>query len=177
MKVSLVRHTSVAIDGNLVCYGYSDVSVSDNFREEAERLKGNIAHLTPNAVFSSPLRRARMLADYCGFSPIVEDHRIKEMNFGEWEMRAWETILSTDDIPAFFAHYVHNAVPGGESLKDQSNRVKAFLDEQKQRGYEHILVFCHGGVINCARSIVDGYPLDEAFAYLPPFASHTLLHY
>lgn len=177
MKVSLIRHTSVVVDGNLTCYGNSDVAVRDSFPAEAEQLKQEIATLSPSAVFSSPLTRARMLAEYCGYPAATLDDRLREMHFGEWEMRPWSEILDTDDIPAFFDYYITNAVPGGESLAQQQARVKAFLDEQQSAGQSHIMLFCHGGVINCALSLINNIPLREAFSYLPPFASHTLVTY
>lgn len=177
MDISFVRHTAVAIDGGATCYGNTDVPVADTFMQEAAILKTEIADLLPDAVFSSPLSRAAMLAEFVGKTPIIYDDRIKEMNFGDWEMKPWNTIIDTPDIPAFFNYYIDNKVPGGESLSDQRDRVKQFLDEQKSKGYKHILVFCHGGVINCARSIIENLPLQQAFAKLPPYASHTLLSY
>ncbi len=178
MLVSLVRHTAVDIKGQDLCYGYSDVPVlQEVFASQAENLRQSIVHFTPDAIFSSPLSRARKLADYCGFAPIIEDRRLMEMNFGEWEMKNWNEIIHTEDIPAFFQYYIEHKVPGGESLTDQRERVKEFLEEKKKEGWQHILVFCHGGVINCAKSIIEDKPLEEAFSSLPPYASLTQLTY
>ncbi len=177
MHLSLIRHTSVELDGNIVCYGNTDVAVSANFATEAEILKQSVQHLKPDAIFSSPLTRAKLLAEYVGFSPIVFDNRLKELNFGELEMHPWEEILVNEDIEAYFEYYVENPFPGGESLREQQLRVKSFLDEKKQVGLSHIMVFCHGGVINAIRSLVSGLPLRQVFASTPPFATLISIDY
>ena len=42
MKVSLVRHTSVELDGNFTCYGALDVEVNPTFEQEAKGAKERI---------------------------------------------------------------------------------------------------------------------------------------
>lgn len=177
MKVSLIRHTSVVEDGNYTCYGSTDVAVSENFSTEAEALKQSVLHLRPEAVFSSPLSRARMLADYVGFTPVVDDDRLKELDFGILEMQPWCEILKNKDEEAFFDYHISHPFPGGESLLDQQSRVQAFFDEKKALGFKYIMVFCHGGVINCVRSIISDLPLRDAFFQLAPFATHIPLEY
>lgn len=177
MKVSLVRHTSVELDGNFTCYGALDVEVNPTFEQEAKGAKERIEGLQPDGVFTSPLQRAVKLATYCGYGHAERDDRLREMNFGAWEGRPWSEILTTQDIPAFFRYYVDHRTPGGESLSDQQLRVRAFLEEKKLEGFRHILLFCHGGVINCARTLVGETSIIEAFASLPGFASHTLIEY
>lgn len=177
MKVSLVRHTSVELDGSFTCYGALDVEVNPTFEQEAQGAKERITHLQPDGVFTSPLRRAVKLATYCGYADAERDDRLREMNFGDWEGKPWSEILTTQDIPAFFEYYVEHRTPRGESLHDQQARVRDFLEEKKRAGYQHILLFCHGGVINCARTLVGETTIAESFASLPGFASHTLIEY
>lgn len=178
MKVSLVRHTSVLLDGNQFCYGATDVDViPENFEREAEGARKAIVQLQPDAVFTSPLQRAVRLASYCGYPEAQRDDRLKEMNFGDWEGRPWTEILTIEDVPDFFSYYINNPTPNGESLKDQLNRVHHFFEEKKREKHKHILLFCHGGVINCARTLVGETTIEKAFASLPGFASHTLLEF
>lgn len=177
MKVYLVRHTSVLLDGNVVCYGATDVDVRESFEQEAEVTKKLISDRSFSAVFTSPLKRARKLADYCGYPDAIQDDRLKEFNFGEWETRPWNQIIYEHDVAHFFHRYLHDRVPGGESLTDQQNRVIDFLREQKAKGYESILVFCHGGIINCARAAVRDFTLEQAFEHLPGFGSVTPIEF
>lgn len=173
MKIYLMRHTSVMLDGNEHCYGFTDVDVRDTFSEEAAAAAERLQGIIPDAVFTSPLQRAKKLAVFCGYPNAIQDNRLKEMNFGDWEAKRWDEILTTTDIKAFFKKNIHSPIPNGESQQQHLDRVKDFLYEKKKEGYRSILVFCHGGVINCAQTIVGHCTLESAFASLPKFGSLT----
>lgn len=175
MKVYLMRHTSVLLNGNEHCYGFTDVDVRDTFEEEAAEAAARLRDLDPEAVYTSPLRRAAKLASFTGYPDAIRDDRLKEMNFGEWEGKPWEEILDTTEIEAFFRRYMDEPVPCGESQREQYERVRDFIMEKKEAGYHSILIFCHGGVINCARTLAGHCTLESAFASLPPFGSLTEL--
>ena len=96
-----MRHTSVLLNGNEHCYGFTDVDVRDTFEEEAAAACARLKGLDPEAVFTSPLQRAAKLAAFCGYPDAIRDDRLKEMNFGDWEGKPWEEILDTTDIEAF----------------------------------------------------------------------------
>ena len=94
MKLTLVRHTSLAIAPRL-CYGQSDVQVSENFELERQKLQLKLANSNFDAIYASPLQRCHQLAQaLCadaslGFSnhDIQLDERLKELHFGDWEMQ------------------------------------------------------------------------------------------
>lgn len=172
-----MRHTKVVWDGAVVCYGNTDIDVRDTFEQEAEISKQRIAGLTFDKVYTSPLQRAAKLATYCGYPDAERDERLKEMNFGEWEGRPWAEIIVDEETSAFFDRYIYNPTPGGESQNDQFTRVRDFILEKKAEGLECILVFCHGGVINCVRALAGEVKLNEAFATIPDFGSLTVLDF
>ena len=67
MEVILIRHTSVDVPKG-TCYGQSDVPVATTFAEEAEVTRQKLEQYQPfDAVYASPLTRARLLAAYCGY--------------------------------------------------------------------------------------------------------------
>lgn len=177
MIVYLVRHTSVVIDGQYICYGNTDVDVRDTFEAEAEITKIKLEGLEFDGVFTSPLQRAEKLAVYCGYPNAIRDVRLKEMNFGEWEGRPWSEIIVGQSTEEFFLKYIHTPTPGGESQQMQYERVREFILEKKTEGYAQILIFCHGGVINCARTLAGLCELHEAFATIPGFGSVTKLEF
>lgn len=177
MKVYIVRHTSVVLDGNYVCYGYSDIDVRSTFVEEATLTRKALEGLCFDGVFSSPLKRARKLATFCGYPDPITDDRLKEMNFGDWEGRPWNEIIINEDTEEFFMRYIDQPTPGGESLRMQYERVSHFLMEKRAEGYQQILIFCHGGVINCARALAGLCQLEEAYATIPAFGSVTELDF
>lgn len=175
MKVYIVRHTSVLLDGNHTCYGATDVDVRPTFVEEARLTKAQLDGLTFDAVFSSPLQRARKLATFCGYPEALLDDRLREMNFGAWEGRPWREIIQEQSYEDFFLRYIHEPTPQGESLQMQYERVANFLLEKQCEGYKQILVFCHGGVINCARALAGVAKLADVYASIPAFGSVTVL--
>ncbi|WP_287336809.1 histidine phosphatase family protein, partial [Porphyromonas sp.] len=147
MHVYFVRHTSVVLDGNETCYGDMDIDVRPTFEEEASVTRAALEGLSFDGVFSSPLQRARKLADFCGYGFATLDDRLKEMNFGDWEGQPWAEIIKDEPVDQFFARYIEGVPPGGESLMMQYARVRDFFLEKRREGYKQILVFCHGGVI------------------------------
>ncbi len=148
MKVFLIRHTSVGVPKG-TCYGQADVPVADTFEQEASATKSRLSGMTFDHVYTSPLSRAALLADFCGFPDAERDSRLKEMNMGKWEMQRWEDI-SDPHLQAWYADYLHLPTTGGESFQQLRQRVFSFLDELKQKPYKRVAVFAHGGVLVCA---------------------------
>ena len=149
MEIVLIRHTSVAVAKG-TCYGQADVEVAHTFAEEAAATKVRLTAYEPfDAVFSSPLKRARLLAAYCGYEHPVVDDRLMEMSMGEWELRSYDEL--TDDYSReWFENYMTMPTPGGESFQMLYQRVAAFLDELRQKDYRRVAIFAHGGVLACA---------------------------
>lgn len=169
MKLYFVRHTSVDIPAG-TCYGQTDVPLKSTFTEEALRVKEQLPPLSFHAIYSSPLTRCRQLAAYCGFDAVTrEDARLKEMNFGDWEMQRWDDI-SDPNLQKWYADWINQPTTNGESFRGQYARVVSFLDEITQQGEEApILVFTHGGVINCARIYFGLHTFENAFEQAPPY--------
>ena len=168
MEVILVRHTSVDVPKG-TCYGQSDVPVAATFEQEAELTKQNLAQYLPfDAVFASPLTRARRLAAYCGYPQPRLDNRLKEMYMGEWEMQSYEEI--TDPYKEeWYNDYMHLPTPGGEGFPQVYQRVAAFLDELRQKDYQRVAVFAHGGVLICAGIYGGLFSEADAWDHLVPY--------
>ena len=98
----------------------------------------------------------------------VDDARLLELNFGNWEMQPF---LSNPDprLAEWYADYLHVPATGGESFVQQYHRVAAFLDELRTLPYSHVVVFAHGGVLVCAQIYAGLTRPEEAFSVLPPY--------
>ena len=162
MIVTLIRHTSVAVAAG-VCYGQSDVDVSARFAEEAAAVRQRLAAARFGAIYASPLQRCRKLAEYCGYPAPRLDPRLMEMNFGDWEMQAWEAIADPQ-LARWYADWVGEAPTGGESWRAMIARVERFIAELidgRHGELERVAVFTHAGVIR-ACAVVLGLYADEA---------------
>lgn len=167
MRVVLIRHTSVDVPQG-TCYGQTDVPVAPTFETEAAETRRNLGSEIFDAVYSSPLTRARKLAAFCGYhSPDVDD-RLKEMNMGDWEMRHFDDI-NDENLQKYFDDFLHTPTTNGESFEQLYARVASFLDELKTKNYSRVAIFAHGGVLICASIYAGLYPEREAFRHNPPY--------
>lgn len=167
MTVYLVRHTSVDVPKG-TCYGWTDVPLSPTFEAEAAVTLRNLDGCRFDAVYSSPLTRARRLAEYCGYDHPVVDNRLKEMNMGAWEMRRFDDI-EDENLQRYYEDYINTPATGGESFMEFYSRVASFLDELKEHEYNRVAVFAHGGVLMCAGIYAGLYTAEDCFKHNPPY--------
>lgn len=177
MKLILVRHTSVHVPPG-TCYGQTDVGVADTFEQEAAQTKATLDALLetdrPDAAFTSPLTRARLLATYCGFADATADRRLLEMNMGDWEMQRYDDIRDPY-LQQWYADYLHLPTPHGESFPMQCKRVATFLDELKVCGHRCVVVFAHAGVIGAAMVYAKRYSPQEVWQHPVPYGGVVAL--
>ena len=97
-------------------------------------------------VLSSPLRRARRLAE--ALDPCVRlDARLAEIDFGDWEGRRWDDI-DRESIDDWAADVLNFTPPGGESVADLQRRVIDFAGELAATcGVPRVALVTHAGVI------------------------------
>ncbi|PXX39674.1 histidine phosphatase family protein [Undibacterium pigrum] len=157
MRLHLIRHTRPLIaDGH--CYGQADMDVSE---AECLALAGQLsAQLQAGLpVFSSPLQRCARLAKCLHNDPRF-DFRLKEINFGKWEMQVWDAI-SRHEIDAWAAAPASYKPGGSESAIDLAQRVIHWLDDLHQLNIPEAIVVTHAGVIRMLLAWRDGMNAEE----------------
>ncbi|MCK9626201.1 MAG: alpha-ribazole phosphatase family protein [Bacteroidales bacterium] len=178
MELFLVRHTSVDVPQG-TCYGHSDVPLKDTFAYEAIDVFNQLSHLTFCRVYSSPSLRCRYLAEFCNFSPVI-DNKLMEMNFGDWEMQRWDKIKDIR-LQKWYENWIETSATNGESFNDIYNRVSLFLDEIRISGLkktgssdlQRVLTFTHAGVILCANIYAGIVSFEDVFSSVPDYGSIT----
>lgn len=172
MEVYLIRHTSVAVPKGY-CYGVSDVELNESFEAEAEAVRLHLEGIDFDAVFSSPLSRAVRLANFCGYEDAETDYRVREINFGEWEMRSFDELYRDDARFREWCEgdYINTSSPGGESFAQQMERFRLFLEEKKAQGLSRIAVFTHGGILACGLIMTGQAEAKDALSVVPPYGS------
>lgn len=170
MKVILIRHTSVDVPKG-ICYGQTDVPLAPTFPEEARRVREELKHYSFDKVYCSPLSRCVELARFCGYEDAVTDDRLKEINFGEWEMKAYDEI-NDPRLQEWFDDYVNIAATGGESVLDQRKRFESFIAEKKDRHPNSVIgIFTHGGILINALVAYRHKSYEEIYNSIPPYGS------
>lgn len=163
MKITAIRHTSVDVPTG-VCYGFADVSLNSSFDAEAQTVKDHLQGKTFDKVYSSPLSRCTRLAAFCGYDHPSLDDRIKELNFGDWELKSWMEIDKAEATD-WFADWLNYPAKGGESYAMMQQRIEAFMDDLKKTDAESVCIFTHGGVIRLMHVYLGLYPIDESFEF------------
>lgn len=122
MEIRLIRHTRPAIPKG-ICYGQTDLLPADSFLEEVSTIKAQLVDApSPMAIFTSPLLRCSRLAEALfPHHAITADPRLMELDFGQWEMKAWEEIPSAEITP-WMEDFVRIPCTGGESYQQLYDR-------------------------------------------------------
>lgn len=167
MILWLVRHPrSTVPDG--ICYGRTDVEVDPRSIAEARGLVRLVREDAPEVVYSSPLRRCRLLAGRIGVARV--DDRLQELDFGRWEMRSWHEIERAD-LDRWRDRPLSWKAPGGESVGELAGRVAAFLADLKASRAASACVVTHAGVIRVLGCLLWRAALRRALDFKVPFAS------
>ncbi|QSB28173.1 alpha-ribazole phosphatase [Flavobacterium sp. CLA17] len=164
MEIFLVRHTETSCEKG-ICYGQSDVSLAEPF----DLIFENITSQLPSEaiLFSSPLKRCVILAKYIQSQiktiSYQEDERLMEMNFGDWEMKNWNSI-PPEQLNPWMEDFVNVSAVNGESFVELHERVGAFLAEQlSKKTDKSIIIVAHAGVIRSFLCHQTSLPLKDAF--------------
>lgn len=170
MKLVFIRHTSVNVPKG-VCYGSTDVELASSFPQEAQMVKDKLRTYQFDKTYCSPLSRCVNLAEFCGYPDAVRDNRLKEMNFGAWEMQAYDTITDPK-LQEWFDDYINVRPPEGESVIDQRKRLENFIEELKGCNEESVIgIFTHGGILINALVAYGNKTYDEVYNDIPPYGS------
>ncbi len=150
MKLLLFRHgLTAANEAHLYC-GKTDLPLTDRGREALRSLRasGGLPSLEGFRVLTSGARRCReTLLELYGPVPFEVEPGLREMDFGDFEMRGYEELKND---PAYLAWIAGdneaNVAPGGESGNQMRERVLAALDRLLADARPAAL-FTHGGPI------------------------------
>lgn len=163
----LIRHARSTWNAEERMQGWADPPLDElgmrQARALAERLRGE----TLNAVYSSPLARARQTAEAVAALhnlPVQFDERLKERNLGEW------TGLTGSEAEERFPEHWSNGrdwridgPPGGEGQAGVTARAAAaFADILSANLYGRVAVVSHGGTLSAYLAHLLGLPPTSA---------------
>jgi 2,3-bisphosphoglycerate-dependent phosphoglycerate mutase len=142
----LIRHCESAGQG-------PDAPLSEAGTRAAQALIGRLEDLNPDAVYSSPYRRARTtvqpFADAVGL-PIAIDDRLHERVLSAEPLDDWLEHIrrSYDDMD-------HRPGEGGETLRETQDRALASLADIIACGHRLPIAASHGNLISTVLRAVD----------------------
>lgn len=164
-RLHLVRHGPTHAKGLV---GWSDLPADLSDRASLDRLS---AHLPARAtVISSDLVRATATADSIqnGRHRLPHTAALREINFGDWELRSFKAIESEDpDLArAYWDSPGDTRPPGGESWNQVRARVDAAIDALiADHPTGDLILVAHFGVILTQVQRALGSGPAQAFAH------------
>jgi alpha-ribazole phosphatase len=157
----LIRHTTPDIDKG-ICYGSTDINVAESFENELDTVQEKLQSVKFSHFYSSPLLRCSRLAQKLYNGTIVYDERLKELNFGTMEMKAYDQ-MDKQWLDKWMGDFVNVCCPQGESFLQLQKRVVDFYEEILKKEEPVIGIATHGGVIRSLICHALGIPLANAF--------------
>lgn len=162
MDTYLIRHTRINVESG-ICYGQSDVDLCSSFPEESKKVLSKLpVSVEDSVIYSSPLRRCYKLAKELTDEKVQCDDRLKELDFGDWELEKWEEI-ETEKLQEWMDDFVNVNCPGGESYLELTERVTEWWEETIKKDHEPVVVITHAGVIRSLLSYVLEIPYKNSF--------------
>lgn len=125
-QLILVRHGETVHNVSGVVQGWGDSELSDRGARQVRRLAERLRAYQPDAIYSSPLQRARATADAIAAVTGLEVQTIdelREMNYGGWEGRSFLDVRREDE--ELYRRWIADAdcpCPQGESHNDVRQR-------------------------------------------------------
>lgn len=152
-RLLLIRHAATEAANRQLFVGSTDEAASETALRELIRLEPVLGRFAPQAWLCSPMKRAQqtaaMLDKVMGFAraPAIDD-RLREIDFGRWEMKSFAEIASSDpELVNRWASFDDFIFPEGEAVADFQERIGDVYDELVRSEVEEVGVITHGGVI------------------------------
>ncbi|MHB8065498.1 MAG: histidine phosphatase family protein [Ruminiclostridium sp.] len=152
-RLIFVRHAEAEGNFNRLFHGWYDSNITEKGHKQAKKVAERLADIPIDIIYSSSLARTLQTAQYIADIkqlPIIRTDKMKEINGGDWENRAWE------DIPILYPQENHtwenephiHQMPNGENMTEFYERllkeVKGIIDQNPGK---NICIFTHGTAI------------------------------
>lgn len=169
-ELLLIRHAEVEAKWKGVCYGSLDVELS-TAGKVASKVAGArlLDFLKPATIVHSGLSRtyylAAAIARLCGAGGdvrLLEDARLQERHYGEWQGVTWDAAYRSD--PEHFHDLLEQPdsyrPPGGETTSEMQQRVVEWLVEQPDTRFPMIAISHSGPIAAIAGHVLGLHPLE-----------------
>jgi probable phosphoglycerate mutase len=161
---ALIRHASHALLGQRIVGRMPGVPLSPGGSQEAAALAQRLEREPIQALYSSPLERARAtaapIADRLLLEVQVADE-LNEIDYGEWTDRALAELRELPEWRRFHRFRSGSRIPNGESMIEVQDRMLRLIERLGAAHPEQTVVLVsHGDVIRAMLAYFLGVPLD-----------------
>lgn len=185
--IHLIRHGITEGIQKKCFYGWKDLPVVEEGFEELAGLKEEGIYpqfdIEDAQFFTSDLIRSQQTLQFIyGDVDFTINEKIKEINFGDWEMKTWKELEDTEQWHKWMTDTTGEfRFPNGDSMLSFAARVKEGMNEivglhrMKELSHRHsgkdavTVVVCHGGTI--AGTMENWFPGERE--YFMNWTPHT----
>lgn len=175
MKIYLVRHGETDWNKARKLQGTADIPLNEYGRELAKKTAFGLRDISFDAVYASPLVRAKETAEIIVGKrgiPVVTDARLMEIDFGNGDGTDISAAESDPENPFYFflkqpERYVPSA---GESFRDVEERARSFIQDvilPGEKKWGSVLIASHGGFIRSFLNCVEKRSLADFWNGIP----------
>lgn len=141
-RLWLIRHAETDWTLSHRHTSHTDIPLTAGGRERARELGAKLAGVPFTLVLSSPMSRARAMAELAGLGPIELSEDLMEWDYGEYEGITTAAIRKARPDWALW----HDGCPGGETADDVARRVDRVI--ARTLGVEgDVALFAHGHLL------------------------------
>ena len=167
-RVYMVRHGQTALNAEKRFRGIMDIPLNEQGRHDARKAADRLANSGITAVYSSPLGRAREVAEAISIRSGLSAHEAEDgltnLDYGYWHGLTKDEC--SEKYPDDWQHYRRApevaVCPGGEALNAAADRVIATLRRLGERHQgEAIAAVTHGVMVRLAALKANGAPSGD----------------
>jgi alpha-ribazole phosphatase len=154
MNIYLLRHGQTEENRKGTYYGNLDVSLNEIGISQGNKAKEFFSNIKLDKVYVSDKKRTLEMATLVLGQgqreiEVIQDNRISETNFGDFEGKTYEEIqkLYPKECMCWQNNWKEFQPPKGESYIMLCERVKSFMEDIKKFQCDNILICTHSGVI------------------------------
>lgn len=177
-KLILIRHGEVPLAWQRRYIGSTNPPLSEEGRAGCRKLREQFSAHNPVKIWCSPLLRAVQSAEeICPGREIAFDHRLREIDFGDWENLSYQEIceVATPSQISTWAENIDEMVfPGGSSVREFNCAVDEFMDELPDE--YPVALITHGGVLMRIISRIKGLSPERRLEALLPRGAMEVLN-
>lgn len=152
-RIYLVRHGVTEWNKMFRYQGSTDIPLSKEGEEQAERVGLRFSQVSVDRIISSPLKRsvmtAKKIAEIVGVDDIAEWDELREVNFGDWEGLTVREIINKfgeDVFNAWRKAQTDVTAAGGENHLSVYERAGAAVSKLSALSDEVVVVVAHGAI-------------------------------
>jgi len=172
-QVALIRHgeTEWSMSGQHT--GTTDIPLTENGRQVAQRLKPILATVSFARVWTSPMQRARETCESAGLGEVAQiDRELVEWNYGRYEGLTSEQIRA--QAPGWLIF--RDGCPGGETPEAMGARVERVI-ARVRAVHGDVALFAHGHFFRVFVARWLGLPVEAGRHFLLDTATLSILGY